>query len=161
MNEEAKDYSKDNFQDAAFKVAERWLYNLTTWRAEITALEANLEEPSGKITVSYGGIGGGGSGGLEDGLFDTATGLVNDELQLAKIKNRIRVIDAAVDALGYDEQVLVIMKYLEKRPVKIICEKLIIGEEIYKRRRRKAIRSVIKTLSNYQVFKTEVLTRKS
>lgn len=141
--------------DAAFKVAERWLYNLPSWRAEMVAIETNLEEPSGKITVSYGGIGGGGSG-LEDGLFDTANGLVNDELRLAKLKGRVRVVDAAVDALGYDERMLVIMKYIEKRPVKVVCEKLIIGEDAYKRCRRRAVREIIKTLFNYYVFKDEV-----
>lgn len=142
--------------DAAFKVAERWLYNLPSWRAEMVAIETSLEDPSGKITVSYGGIGAVSGGGMEDGLFGAANELVNDEARLVKLKSRVKVIDAAIDALGYDERLFINLKYIDKRPVKVICDKMVIDEQIYKRRRRKAVREILKTLLKFQAFLFDV-----
>lgn len=143
-------------EKAIFQTTERWLYSFSGWKAEIVAIETNLEDHSGKITTTYGGIGGGHAEGVEDGLFGTATGFVRDEERLWDLRSKVKVLGTAIDALPYDERNLAIMKYLEQRPTKVICEKMFIDERAVSYRRVKAVRMIIRPLLRFQMFVDDV-----
>ncbi len=142
---------------AAFKVAERWLYNLTKWKAEIEVLHENLRDHSSKVTPSYGFCGGG--GGVGDGTSSRAADLVASEDKLPRLESKVRMLDAAIDSLGDEQQQLVNLKYIKSWLNQNCWEHMRLSESEFYRERRKAVEKIAEIMLNSDVFIAESESR--
>ena len=143
---------------AAFKVAEKWLYNLTKWKAEIEVILENLSDHSGKVTPGYTG-GGSGSGNTSDSTSLRATSLLTEEDKLPALQSKVKMMDAAIDSLGDDQQQLVKLKYVKCWPNQNCWEHMRLGESEFYRERRKAVEKIAEIMFNSDLFRFEVSHR--
>jgi hypothetical protein len=143
----------------AFKVAEKWLYNLTKWRAEIEVMRETLKDHSGKITTGY-SIGGGGSGGsISDGTSSRTETVLKAEEKLPRIESKVRMIEASIESLGDEQQRLIGLKYIKFWPNQNCWEHLRLSEREFYRERQQATGKIAEIMLNNDVFMAEVIAR--
>ncbi|WP_088187559.1 hypothetical protein [Desulfosporosinus sp. FKA] len=145
----------DEIIRAAFKVAERWLYNLTKWKAEIEVMLENQNDHSSKITAGYSpGIGG--SGTTSDSTSLRAAIILIEEDKLPVLQSKVRMMDAAIDSLGDDQRQLVKLKYVKCWTNQSCWEHMRLSESDFYRERRKAVGRIAEVMLNADQFLVEV-----
>lgn len=140
---------------AIFATTERWLYNLSKWRAEIVVLQEQLNDHTGKVTVGYtqGGSGGGGTG---DGTFARATVVLEAEGELPRLLTKALVIEAALKSLPDSWRRLVDLKYISGWDNSLVWCNMSISEAEFYRDRRDAIAQLNEILWKDWLFRQDV-----
>lgn len=140
----------------AFQVAEKWLYNYNRWRAELFILQDALADASGKVTT---GFGTGGSSEPSDGTFVRVTNVIEAELKLPALLNKVKILEIAIDSLGDEQRNLVQLKYFRVWTNQMCWEHLRLSEREFYRERRQAVSQISQILLNGLMFLLEVEER--
>jgi len=140
--------------DAAFQVAERWLYNYNRWQAEAFILRDTLADHTGKVTAHLGRIGTTGEPG--DGTFSRTTSVIEAEEKLPVLEAKIRILKAALDSLGDELLKVVTYKYFRAWSNQLCWEHLRLSEREFYRDRRQAVSQISQILLNGILFRMEV-----